>query len=266
MSLLSRFFARGRLATPPPGHVGGAGNLPASVQRSQMGLRAIDRQRGVVTLDSGEVRAFLRVSGVPLHHRSPEAAHAFLVSWAQALNALPLGVTLLVRSRPGGLRRYLQAKHRRAAELTARSEHTGSTALATLAADQLAHAARLNQEQTRQTDCYLACRARTGDVAALLADVVRSRHLLEPLGLRCELVTQEALLTVLSESWQPPRPERWLVAQAGGERLVSYQGPGGSVVEPVPTPPMPKAVPGVPALNGHSNGHLNGHARKALTG
>ena len=91
MDWLRRVFAFGRLQRAPTAHTAGRVLPPASVQRTHLGLAQVDLPAGVVTLRGGEVRAILRVAGVPLHHRSPEEARAFLVGWANALNALPPG-------------------------------------------------------------------------------------------------------------------------------------------------------------------------------
>ena len=89
MDWLKRVFGVGRLTGEPKGQNAGRVLAPASTQRTQLGLKEVDLPRGVVTLRSGEVRCFLKVTGFSAHQRSREDAAAWLQGYARALNTLP---------------------------------------------------------------------------------------------------------------------------------------------------------------------------------
>ena len=76
MDWLKRLFGVGRLTGEPKAHTAGRVLAPASVQRTQLGLKEVDLPRGVVTLRTGEVRCFLKVTGFTAHHRSADTARA----------------------------------------------------------------------------------------------------------------------------------------------------------------------------------------------
>ena len=230
MNWLRRLFTFGRLEGTPRGHTAGRFLPPASVQRTHLGLQQVDAPAGVVTLRGGEVRALLRVSGMALHHCSPEEGRAFLVPWATALNALPADTALIVRSRPGGLTRDIQAKRDQTTALAVRALGSG---LAKLAADQLAHLRQLQARgDTRQTDCYVGVRNTRGEVRQLLQTVATATTLLRQAGLRCDLVREQALAQALAESWRPGIGEAWLIARTEAWQLESF--PGDARVRPVP--------------------------------
>ena len=107
MDWLKRVFGVGRLKGVPREQTAGRVLAPASTQRTQLGLKEVDLPRGVVTLRSGEVRAFLRVTGFSAHHRSAADARAWLQGYARALNTLPGNAVLIVRSRSGGLEGHI---------------------------------------------------------------------------------------------------------------------------------------------------------------
>lgn len=239
MTLLQRFFSIGRLKAAPKSHTGRL--APASTQRTQLGLRAVDLPAGVVTVRGGEVRALLRVTGVTLQHRSSDGQHAFLLRWAHALNALPPDVAWLVRSRAGGLETDIAAKRAQATALAQRQPGSG---LARLAADQLTHAQRLQQTgAVRQTDNYVAVRHAGGDVAALLRLRAAAAALLREAGLRVEEVREAALAQAIAANWNPN--ERGPVflfddGQTIAEHVEYWPGypgmKGNAVVRPAPAP------------------------------
>jgi hypothetical protein len=228
MSVFDRLFGlafrRGRLGPAPRG--GTTLVAPASVQRAHLGLQEVDPPAGVVTVRGGGLRCVLRVSGFPVQHRSEQEAYAFLAGWAAALNAMPPRAAFLVRSRPGGLAGHVAAKRARALAL-ARTQPGG--ALAALAADQWAHADRLQREGvTRQTDCYVALRRDDGHIRALLRDAERAAAQLRGAGLRVDLLTAEPLVRAIAESWRPevtehfvwPYDEAWHLAYSPGAARV----------------------------------------------
>lgn len=236
MNLLARFFAPGRLARPPKDQCAGRVLPPASVQRSHLGLRAVDLPGGVVTLRSGAVVALLRVTGVTLHQRSEADALRFLERWAAALNALPPSAAWLVRSRPGGLDADIRQRRTQAAALAAR--HGTGSGLARLAADQLTHLEGMQRNGTvRQTDNYVALRNARGDVAALLADAAKARGLLEGAGVRVAAVTDGELARAIAESWNPAlREQVFLGARDQAARAYIDYWPGHATVRPGPAP------------------------------
>jgi hypothetical protein len=223
---LKRLLAAGRLRRPPADQNAGRFLPPASAQRTQLGLAEVDLSRGVVRLRSGEVRAMLRVTGYPAHHRSTEDARAWLTGYARALNALPSSAALLVRSRPGGLERDVARQGTQAAALARREPGSG---LAKLAADQLAHARRLMESgATRRTDPYVAVRNERGDVRALLDEARAVAGLLEGAGVRCELVKDRDLAAALADSWRPGLGEHFTqdFESARGDVLTLVYSPG----------------------------------------
>jgi hypothetical protein len=201
VGLLARLFGIGRLKREAPLQTAGRVLPPASVQRTQLGLRQIDPPRGVVTLRSGEVRCFLAVTGYPAHLRSQEEARAWLQGYARALNTLPGNAVLIARSRPGGLREHVARQRAQTAALALASP---GGALARLAADQLAHARTLQATgQTRQTDQYVALHSPKGDAARLLAAAEACRRHLAAAGVTATLVTDRALGDALVLGWRP---------------------------------------------------------------
>lgn len=209
MNALARIFSRGRLTKEPPAQTAGRVLAPASVQRTQLGLRAIDPQTGIVTLRNGEVRAVLEVSGVPVHHRSNDDARRFLTGWAEALNALPEDAVYLMRSRPGGLDADITERYQRSTALAAGR----GAGLARLQQDQLAHLRALQQRgAVRQGNGYVALRAR--DAAALLSVAAAARSHLERAGLTVLPLRDLALVRAIAESWKPESTQHWYY-QAG---------------------------------------------------
>lgn len=206
MNLLRRFFAWGRLAKNPPRHTAGRLVGPASVQRTQLGLREIDAESGVVTLRTGECRVVLTVSSVPLHHKSQDEARAFLTRWAAALNSLPSEAVWLMRSRPGGLEPALETRRARSTELARTSPGTG---LARLVADQVAHLARLQDTGTaRRNAGYVVVR---GTRAAVLDAAEAARSGLARAGLTATILRNAGLARAIAESWQPGTvKEQWI--------------------------------------------------------
>jgi hypothetical protein len=201
MDWLRRLFGVGRLKREAPLQTAGRVLPPASTQRTQLGLKEVDLPTGVVTLRSGEARAFLKVTGYPAHTHSPEETRAWLQGHARALNTLPGNAVLLVRSRPGGLEGHIAQQR---AQTAALAEREPGSALARLAADQLAHARRLQETgQVRQTDAYVALRSPKGDAARLLAAADACRRHLAAVGVRAELVTDRALGDALATGWRP---------------------------------------------------------------
>jgi hypothetical protein len=201
VGLLARLFGIGRLTREAPLQTAGRVLPPASVQRTQLGLRQVDVPRGVVTLRSGEVRCFLQVTGYPAHLRSQEEARAWLQGYARALNTLPGNAVLIARSRPGGLRGHISQQREQTAALALASP---GSALARLAADQLAHARTLQTTgQTRQTDQYIALHSPKGDVPRLLSAAEACRRHLAAAGVTATLVTDRALGDALVLGWRP---------------------------------------------------------------
>jgi hypothetical protein len=230
MGWLERLFAFGRLGKAPRGQDAGRALPPASVQRTQLGLAEVDLPRGVVKLRSGEARCLLRVAGYPVHHRSAEDARAWLTGYARALNTLPGGAVLLVRSRPGGLERHVGRQGHQAAAL-ARREPGG--ALARLAADQVAHARRLmHTGAVRKTDTYVALRSPKGDVARLLEVARAVAAHLRAAGVETDLVTDRALAAAIADSWLPSSSTEHFTQDfgTGEDALTLVYSPGGARV------------------------------------
>ena len=178
------------------------GGLIASTQRSSLGIAKIDLRPGVVTLRSGEVRCFLRVSGFTAHHRSEADAFAWLQGYAQALNTLPGNAVLICRSKPGGL-----GGHIRTLQASALAHAANGTALTPLVRDQLALARQAHASgETRETVQYVALHSPKGDTERLLnaaASVVRH---LATAKVAAEPVTDRALVAALADDWNPAVP------------------------------------------------------------
>ncbi len=250
MSLFSRILSIGRLKAAPRGHVAGRALAPQSVQRHALSLREVDLPAGILTLRNGELRAILEVSGVPVHHASQQAAHAFLQGWARAVQAGPAEATWLMRSRPGVLASYLRERRDQAAALATRAP---GSALALLAADQLANLRALGASgDVRETRPYVALRSPSGNRAALLANIDATQRHLAAAGLRATLVRDRRLAEAIAWSWRPEVPETWDY-DVGTVRL-TLRGHTATVGR-VPTP----------SNNGHAP-RLNGTAQKALRG
>ena len=238
MGWLQRLFSVGRLKREASGQNAGRFLPPASVQRTQLGLAQLDLPAGVVTLRGGEVRAMVAVSGEPVHHRSQEDARAFLQRWARAINAMPAETVWLVRSRAGVLETYLKQKRDHAAAL---AEREPGSALAKLAADQLAHLRHMaTAGDLRRTDNFVAVRDRKGDVAALLQTVRAVEGHLRAAGLRAELLRERRLAEAIADSWVPYIGEMWIPyeTEAWRFRVLGHT----ATVEPAPSgPPEPPA-------------------------
>ena len=173
----------------------------------------MDPRRGVVTVRGGEARCFLKITGYSAHLRSQEDTRAWLQGYARVLNTLPGNAVLIVRSRPGGLQGHVE---RQRAQTAALAEREPGSALARLAADQLAHARTLQETgQVRQTDQYVALRSPSGNAGRLLAAAEACRRHLQTVDVYPQLVTDEALLNALAVSWRPEEellgrwPETW---------------------------------------------------------
>lgn len=187
------------LSRPPKESTGG---LVVPTQRTALNLREIRLRDGVVVLRTGEARAFLRVTGFTAHHKSEADCLVFLQRYAAALNTLPGNAVLIVRSRPGGLDRSV-----RQIEAQTLALHKTGSALAPLAADQLAHARRTHESGvTRRTDQYVALHSPKGNTARLLAAAETVRAHLAGAGCAAELVTDRDLAHTLAEDWRPEMP------------------------------------------------------------
>lgn len=239
MGWLQRLFSIGRLKREPPQQNAGRFLPPASVQRTHLGLAEVDPPAGVVTLRGGEVRAVVAVSGVPVHHRGQEAARAFLTGWAAAINAMPPDTAWLVRSRAGVVATYLREQRDQAAALAQREP---GSALARLAADQLAHLRTMGDRgDLHRTDNFVAVRHPRGDVTALLQAAQAVQGHLRAAGLRAELLRDRQLAEAIAASWLPDVPELWSPQESGGWRL-NVRGRAAHVA-PAP-PPRPETARG----------------------
>jgi hypothetical protein len=261
MDWLKRVFSWGRLTGEPKEHTAGRLLAPASTQRTQLGLEEVDLPRGVVKLRSGEVRAFLKVTGFAAHHRSAADARAWLQGYARALNTLPGNAVLIVRSRNGGLQEHI-ARQRVQAAATAKA--APGSALARLAADQLGHARRLQAAgEVRQTDQDLALYSPRGNVERLLSAAEACRRHLQGARIRAELVTDARLAAALTDGWRPETPEyAWLECEfpTGSGAVVGaidYEPKRARVVDP-----EPGSVPAPPKASVRESG--SGTARKVL--
>jgi hypothetical protein len=236
MGWLRRLLSIGRLRRDAPLRTAGRVLPPASVQRTQLGLKEVDPSRGVVTLRSGEVRAFLKVTGFPAHLRSTAECRAWLQGYARVLNTLPGSAVMIVRGRAGGLEGHLGRQRAQAAAL---AEREPGSALARLAADQLAHARRLQETgRVRRTDQFVALHSPRGDVARLLAAARACREHLATAGVRAELVTDRELGEALAAGWHPERGgwefwrQDWAAADGEVVAVLSYAPRHARVTEP----------------------------------
>jgi hypothetical protein len=204
-----------------------------------------------------------------------------MTAWANALNALPPEAVWLIRSRPGGLEWIIRAKRNQAAALATREPGSG---LAMLAADQLAHARKLDADgSTRKTDNYLAVRNARGDVRALLQAASAAQARLHEAGLQVTLLKDRALAQAIAESWQPDAVEHWWQDVAGpdGVATLTYSPGAARVVTPRYTEALPEPErgdeedgelpadtgegPALPATNGTTGMNRNStNGRKAL--
>lgn len=249
MDWLKRLFGVGRLTGEPKGQNAGGVLAPASVQRTQLGLKEVDLPRGVVTLRSGEVRCFLRVTGFAAHQRSAETARAWLQGYARALNTLPGNAVLIARSKDGGLEGHIA---RQRAQTAAMAKASPGSALARLSADQLSHARHLQASgQVRDTVSYLALHSPKGNVERLLSAAEACRRHLAAAQVRAELVTDTRLASALAADWHPdaaepsvvalefPKDSGWVVG------VLNYTPKRATVTDPEPDdeeePPHPKA-------------------------
>jgi hypothetical protein len=265
---LKRLLSWGRLTGEPKEHTAGKVLAPASVQRTQLGLKEVNLSRGVVKMRTGEVRAFLRVTGYTAHHRSAEECRAWLQGYARALNTLPGNAVFIVRSRPGGLDQHIATQR---AQTAALAEASPGSALARLAADQLTHARQLQASgQVRQTDSYVVLHSPKGNVDRLLAAAEACRRHLAAAGVRAALVTDKRLGEALAATWSSA-PNDWEVAvqqfefpaRSGRAVATLNYAPGKARVEDVlpdleldDEPPHPKARvrPVVGSLGTNGNG------------
>lgn len=231
-TLLARCLSLGRLGKKPKAQTAGRFVPPASVQRSQLGVQAVDLPSGVVTVRGGEVRCLLRLSGFPLHRAGPQEAAAFLAGFGRALNALPQGAAWIVRSRPGGLHRHITQQQAR------QRSTTPGTALAKLVGSQLAHAVeQARSGATRETTNYVALRQPKGDVRTLLTNALAATTQLKAIGLRVELVTNQALADALAVGWNPAHGEQQFVtvgADTTDETTLLYSPASGARIRKGP--------------------------------
>jgi len=251
---LKGLLSAGRLKGAPKEQTAGRVLAPAAVQRTQLGLKEVDLPRGVVTLRTGEVRCFLQVTGLSVHHRSAADARAWLQGYARALNTLPGNAVLIARSKSGGLEEHIATQRAQTAALATASP---GSALAKLAADQLAHARQLQASgRVRATAQFLALHSPKGNVDRLLAAAEACRRHLKDARIGAELVTDQRLAAALSADWHPGTPEpAYLPGQfrlAGTDRLIGVidYAPGTATfidaqdldaLRPPPAPPAPKA-------------------------
>jgi hypothetical protein len=246
MGWLKNLLGLGRLRGEPRQHNAGRVLAPAPVQRTQLGLREVDLPRGVVRLRSGEVRCFLEVTGYAAHMRSPEEVRAWLQGYARVLNTLPGNAVLFLRSRPGGLGSHVERQRAQAAAL---AEAAPGGALARLAADQLAHARRLEQAgAVRQTEQYVALCSPKGNVERLLAAARACRERLGQARVMAELVTDRALADALAFAWHPGAmhegasqswTQEWPAADGRTAAILSYWPKRAAVLDPPAAPPAP---------------------------
>jgi hypothetical protein len=259
MDWLKRLFGIGRLTGEPKDHTAGRVLAPASVQRTQLGLKEVDLPRGVVTLRTGEVRCFLALTGYSAHHRSAADARAWLQGYARALNTLPGNAVLIVRSKPGGLDQHIARQRAQTADLAAAAP---GSALARLSADQLGHARRLQASgQVRDTVSYLALHSPKGDTARLLAAAEACRRHLKDARIGAELVTDKRLAAALAADWHPESGAEtaWVDLAFNGAPVATleYTPKHARVIDAPdpdaePEPPRPKARvrEAAPATNG----------------
>jgi hypothetical protein len=247
VNLLQRIFSLGRTKAAPLDRTDVV--PPASVQRTQLGLREVDLVTGVVTLKDGEVRALVAVSGVPVHHSSQEGARAFLQRWAHAINAFPASTACFMRSRAGVVESYLRGQRDQTAALAQREP---GSALARLSADQLAHVRRMAEAgDFRVTENYVGVRNHGGDRAQLLRDVQAVEGHLRAAGLQAELVTDRLLAEALAAAWNPYIAEMWFPTGTSAWRLRTHGHTAHLEHEPhpelAPEIPAPTALPSASA-------------------
>jgi hypothetical protein len=111
----------------------------ASVQTARLGIEAI--QESVVTLDGGEYRAVLEVSGTASPVEDDARQEALLAGFATFLNALSYPIQILVRASPVDLTRY-------ATSLEERGRQVLDGQLAALAQDHAAYVQGLARKRT----------------------------------------------------------------------------------------------------------------------
>ena len=250
MDWLKGLLSAGRLKGAPKELTAGRVLAPAAVQRTQLGLKEVDLPRGVVTLRTGEVRCFLQVTGLSVHHRSAADARAWLQGYARALNTLPGNAVLIARSKSGGLEEHIATQRAQTAALATASP---GSALAKLAADQLAHARQLQATgRVRRTEQYVALHSPKGDTARLLTAAESVRSHLATAQVRAELVTDRRLAAALAADWHPAAGTEgaWLEIDypAGSGAIlaaIDYRPKSARVVDPPleeeEEPPHPKA-------------------------
>ena len=191
-----------KLKTYLPTQPAKTGGLLGSTQRSALGVTKIDLRPGVVTLRSGEVRCFLRVTGFTAHHRSEADAFAWLQGYAQALNTLPGNAVLICRSKPGGL-----GAHIRTLQASTLAHAANGTALTPLVRDQLALARHAHATgETRETVSYVALHSPKGNVERLLTAAASVVRHLAAASVAAEPVTDRALVHALADDWNPAVP------------------------------------------------------------
>lgn len=180
--------------------------LSRAVQRApatykhDLGIRRVTST--ALRLDTGEYRALLEVTGMPLESHDAASAEAFLGQLAGVLNALrPRGVQMVARSRPGGFTRHLHEREQAAMALRDPAQRQVGTA-------QVRHYQRM---------------ATNGDARALHFYVVvpgkRERELehataalingFGQIGLPLRRVAGDELSLVLGEWWRGQLPTHW---------------------------------------------------------
>lgn len=273
MGILDKLFSFGRLKRAPKGQIAGRVLAPASVQRTQLGVKEVDLPRGVVKLRSGEVRCFLRVSGFSAHTRSAADVRSWLQDYARCLNTLPGNAVLLVRSRAGGLVQHIDRQRVQTAALVVSAPGSG---LAKLAADQLMHARQLAETgATRETAQYVALHSPKGDTTRLLDAARACRDQLQAIGVRAELVTDRTLGDALTVSWRPETGTRegwtqdfeWPAGSGDVLAVLSYSPGDAKVTTPRyadPAPPPAATVRQVGASKTPKTPTLPRRPRKAL--
>lgn len=257
MNLLARFFSLGRLSHKPKAQTAGKLLPPASVQRSQLGLAEVDLPRGVIAVRGGEVRCVLRVSGFPLHTAGGADSRAFLSGLAAALNAMPPEASFLIRSSAGVVANYIREMRDQTDVI---AWHGPGTALARLAADQLAHLRGLHDSgAVRRTECFVAIRNRQGNRHAMAQTAATVMAHLQSASLRCDLVKDRQLAEAISWSWGIGIAEgavwRWPDWSLEYER-----GRGGARVVPTPPEPQARPQPRASVLTLPYQTHTNGRA------
>lgn len=199
----------------PPKHNAGKWLRPAAIARTHIDLANVHLPTGVVQRVDGTCVAIARVQqGWPAHVRSRDETVAFMREVVRALNTLSANVTLISRSRPGGLERYAVQQRQHHALLPQNSP------LRPLLVDQAHHAiTRMQQGKVRQNDTYLIVRAPTAAAAAsLLTDTLA---LLKGAAIHGEVLRDRALVAALSDTWNPRAVEHF---------VSDYLAPDGDVI------------------------------------